>query len=208
MVSIVRRTLMLPEKMFNLIHGLDFDAIADMKEEGHNRYQPSSIWAHSVLRKYLTGKITDRDSIIDIGCGKGRMLYFFSQFPFRHVDGLEYSQALIEIAQNNFAILRTLRKVGDSVRIFQGDAALYDAYDDYTYFYLFHPFTEVIMTPFIHHVKESAARQPRDIYVLYHNPVYHDLLAAEGFNFVEELKKSTALNASKLYLYVLPAQNV
>lgn len=66
--------------------------------------------AQRKISNYLRGRVSDKDAIIDVGCGKGRMLYFFAQFPFRLVDGLEYSGELVAIAQNNFAILRKLRK--------------------------------------------------------------------------------------------------
>ena len=201
---VVRYCVSLPERVCNRLHGLDFDALVSMTEAGHAGYQASSWDARRIIRNYLRGRISDKDAIIDIGCGKGRMLYFFSQFPFRHVDGLEYSQALIEIAQNNFAILRKLRKGGGAVRIFQGDAALYDAYDEYNYFYLYNPFNEIIMTPFLRHVKESAARHPRDIHIIYHNPVHYELFAAEGFTFVEELP--IVMSPVKYYVYLLPEQ--
>lgn len=91
-----------------------------------------------------------------------------------------------------------------AVRIFQGDAALYDAYDEYNYFYLYNPFNEIIMTPFLRHVKESAERSPRDIHIIYYNPVHHDLLLAEGFSFVEELP--IIMSPVKYYVYFLPEQ--
>ena len=57
-------------------------------------------------------KVTDKDAIIDIGCGKGRMLYFFSQFPFKYVDGLEYSRELVAAAEGNIAIMRKIHNGG------------------------------------------------------------------------------------------------
>ena len=94
------------------------------------------------------------------------------------------------------------RRIKEAVRVFQGYAALYDAYDDYNYFYLYNPFNEVIMTPFLQHVKESAARNPRDIHIIYHNPVHHELFAEEGFTFVEELP--IIMSTVKYYVYLLP----
>ena len=200
--------LSLPERIYNKLHGLDFDTIVPMKQEGHRYYKPSGILARHKIRKYLRGKVTDNDAIIDIGCGKGRMLYFFSQFPFRLVDGLEYSQAMIEIAENNLAILRKLHRGVEAIRVFQGDATLYDAYDEYNYFYLFNPFEEIIMTQFLRHIKESSARNPRDIHIIYHHPMHSALFIAEGFKFEEELPTLRLLKNSKIYVYLLPAKNV
>ena len=117
---IVRCCVSVPERVYNRLHGLDFDALVSMKEAGHSRYQVSSVLAQRKISNYLRGRISDKDAIIDIGCGKGRMLYFFAQFPFRLVDGLEYSGELVAIAQNNFAILRKLRKGGGGYKNLSG----------------------------------------------------------------------------------------
>lgn len=61
------------------------------------------------------------------------------------------------------------------------------------------------MTPFLRHVKESAERSPRDIHIIYYNPVHHDLLLAEGFSFVEELP--IIMSPVKYYVYLLPKQS-
>lgn len=44
-------------------------------------------------------KIKDSDTLIDVGCGKGYILYLFSKLPFSLVDGIEYNQELCDIAQ-------------------------------------------------------------------------------------------------------------
>ena len=92
---------------------------------------------------------------------------------------------------------------GGAIRIYQGDAALYDDYDCYNYFYLFNPFSQIIMTPFLRHVKESVERHPRDIHIIYLNPIHHDIFIREGFTFVEELP--AFMSPVKYYVYSLPA---
>ena len=94
------------------------------------------------------------------------------------------------------------------IRVFQCDATLYDNYDDYTYFYLFNPFTEIIMIPFIHHLKESAKRHPRDIHVIYANPAHHNLFLAEGFNLVKHIPHSWLKCIQEIDIYVLPRESV
>ena len=79
---------------------------------GYSNYAQTAIWGRRLLKKYLAPRITKDDAIIDIGCGKGSMVYWFSQFPFRLVAGLDYSQGLIDIAEKNLAVLRKKRKRG------------------------------------------------------------------------------------------------
>ena len=80
-----------------------------MKEEGHASYAPTRWNIRYVLKRYLRGRITHDDAIIDIGCGKGKMIYFFSKFPFGRIDGLEYSRDVADIAEKN---IRKLRRGG------------------------------------------------------------------------------------------------
>ena len=93
-------------------HGLNFYGSMIMEEEGHNRYSTTSSRTLNLIGNYLYDKVTDKDAIIDIGCGKGRMLYFFSQFPFKYVDGLEYSRELVAAAEGNIAIMRKIHNGG------------------------------------------------------------------------------------------------
>ena len=81
-VWVVRKLRKL-EIMYEDIRGLDF-VRRDMsvKGNGNNGYEESPFYARSIIGKYLRRKITKNDAILDVGCGKGKMLYFFSKFPF------------------------------------------------------------------------------------------------------------------------------
>ena len=100
------------EGIYYRLHGLDFSMEHKWDAEGHSNYSQPTIQTRRVLRKYLAETITNDDAIIDIGCGKGSMLYLFSQYPFKLVGGLEYSGELVAIAERNLAILRKLHSGG------------------------------------------------------------------------------------------------
>lgn len=51
------------------------------------------------------------DSILDVGCGKGRMLCFFSRYGFGRVDGIEYNLQIAAIARRNLEKLRLQSQV-------------------------------------------------------------------------------------------------
>ena len=103
--------LSVPESEYKW-HGLNFSGSVNMHEEGHSNYSTTSSRTLNRIGNYLYDKVTNSDAIIDVGCGKGRMLYFFSQFPFKYVDGLEYSRELVAAAEENIAIMRNLRSEG------------------------------------------------------------------------------------------------
>ena len=95
------------ERAHEKLKGVDFSLIDSSNEgEGRSKYQASMWYYRKAVGSWLSGKITRDDSIIDIGCGKGRMLYFFSKFPFRKIGGLEYSQELADVARKNMQVLR------------------------------------------------------------------------------------------------------
>ncbi len=179
------------ERIWEKVHGVDFlqgtsDGIDT--ERGNNPYSATNISALDALKKYFKKlNITSKDAIIDIGCGKGRMVYFFSKFPFGHVSGLEYSNEIAAIGNNNMGKLFKLQTARGRISIIQGDATLYTDYDRYNYFYLYNPFNENIMTAFLENLKASVARSPRKIHIIYYNPLHHDLLIKMGMRFEKEL---------------------
>ena len=100
--SVTQRAEALRDRM----RGLDFSMLRRWDKEGHSNYSRPTFQTRRVIADYLKRSITSKDAIIDIGCGKGMMLWFFSGFPFRLADGLEYSQDLIDVARANFDVLR------------------------------------------------------------------------------------------------------
>lgn len=191
------------EKRYDEKHGTDFFTGVKIEEEGHNNFNQSSIFSRLLIKKYLKGKITHDDAIIDAGCGKGMMLYFFSKFPFEKVRGLEYSHVLAETARDN---LRKIHKKGGGIEIVEGDAATYQDYDEFNYIFLYNPFTELIMKPFLANLKASVKRKPRTIHFIYHNPVCHDLFISEGTKLEEDL--STPFYHLKIHVYTLGPESI
>ena len=176
--------------------GLDFSGIIQPEMEGHCAYEASrGMAAYIMLRAYLCSRVSNNDAIIDIGCGKGRMICFFAKFAFKKTDGLEYSPELAGIAERN------LRRLGiNGAEVIRGDASEFEDIDGYNYFYMFNPFGEAIMKQFVLHLKESISRTPRKIRVIYRNPVLHPYLLYEGFKVEEDLRRT--LKANKIYNFL------
>lgn len=152
-----------------LYKGADFGSfvrwhdLAWDKEHG-NEYKPSTI---SNLRSILdTLSITAGDKILDIGCGKGKVMYVLSQYRFSTVHGFDLSKDLVKTANANFKLLQ----VGDRCFAFWADAMDYDQYDDYNYFYFFNSVPQRVFTVMIGKIEESLKRRPRKILFLYMHP--------------------------------------
>ena len=98
---------------FDRRHGVDTAGIVRLgalRIESPNRdlgvrYQPSDPDDFRSLVEALP--IDPKDYVlVDLGSGKGRVLLLASEFPFRRVVGVEFSQELNEIAERNVALTR------------------------------------------------------------------------------------------------------
>lgn len=142
---------------------------------GSHRYRATPRMYDRAVKKILRQSDHAGDRILDVGCGKGRMLEELSAFGFLKVDGLDYDSHLVEIARKN------MKTLGLPCEVFIGDATAFDGYDAYNYFYLCQPFPEDIMLRFIDKLKESLRRSPRAITIVYMNPVCEKNFADAGF---------------------------
>lgn len=165
------------------IRGVDFYAYKDAPPpdpEIGNHYQVSSPLFYRYIKQSVRGNSHSGDALIDVGCGKGRMLEFFSRLGFGTVDGLEYSPQLAAIGEAN------MRKLGLSSKIFIGDAAKWTNYDVYNYVFLFNPFPANVMEQFASKLQESIQRNPRKVIILYVNPKHIGCIETQGF-FLEDM---------------------
>ncbi|MEG1432437.1 class I SAM-dependent methyltransferase [Eubacterium sp.] len=178
--------------------GVDFSVWEDNQRIGipkhrGNHYQPSTNDLEKVLDKL---PITEKDTIIDIGCGKGKALYMMSQFPFRQIDGLELSDALCHTAERNIKKLNLSR-----CRIINHDAATFSNYDDYNYFYIFNSFPEAVFLKMLDRILSSIERSPRKITLIYLNPVCHHHLINHGFRLFYRKNRYTKWFSYHCYHY-------
>lgn len=150
----------------------------------HVEYAATTPFVYRILKSYFRDqKIDEKDAIIDVGCGKGRMLVFFSKFPFGKIGGIEYEEDIIRICRCNLSRLNVYR-----INVRQGDAAEFDEYDEYNCFYMFNPFHRDAMQGFLDNLKKSREKRGRELRVLYLNPVDVEMFLDNGFIVERKLK--------------------
>ena len=157
--------------------GIDF-SIASMDGYRGGGYKDGISYQATVFIDYRMVKslnIEKSDSILDIGCGKGKMVYWFSKMGFGKSDGLEYSKELVRCAEKNMKILKR------DCKIIHADAALFDGYSNYNYYYFANPFGKETMRSVIDKIEESYNKKPRKIIIIYHNPLCHNTIIESGF---------------------------
>jgi hypothetical protein len=154
--------------------------LSDTKET-NLKYGPGGWWD----LKITLGKVDTRNDVfIDMGSGKGRMIYLAARkFSFKKIIGVEISGKLNEIAQNN--IERNKRKLKSTdIQIITSDVSNYQIPDDATIIYLYDPFRGEVFINLIKKLRDSLNNHPRVLRIIYRNPVMHDYLIENGFSVV------------------------
>ena len=130
-----------------------------------------------------TFSISSADTALDIGCGKGGAMITMAHYPFARVDGIEISPELVRVAQRNIRRLRI-----DNASVHLGDAASFDTYEQYNFFYMYNPFPKKVMLSVMSRIALSLKKRKRSATLIYKNPIYDDLVTASGFEKVKEFR--------------------
>ncbi len=160
--------------LWERLHGLDFSIAAESEDVGYDpnvvhRSEPSG--GPDLVKLLEKLNITDEDSIIDVGCGKGSAMRSMLSFPFKRVGGIEISEEIASIAKQNFHKLREVR-----TEIFAENATLFESFGDYNIFYFFSPFPCNIMADVIRKIDHAVKDHDRKSLVIYVNPECGDTL--------------------------------
>jgi len=183
-----RQALILLDQKMGLRY-FDF-AKASLAETG---LAPDRAKAHEISKWELDETlrqldISGTDSIIDVGCGKGAAMITMAKYPFSKIVGLDLSPEMITVARRNLSRLR----VGSRFTLFCCDAATFTDLDEYSHIYFFNPFPCHVMESVMKNVKESLARAPRNLTIVYNTPdCSREILASGDFQRVSEYRFST-----------------
>ncbi len=177
---------------FETTLGVDFDAILENQEIGtgpeSRRYQATITQAFVTLLEATSPTVDD--VFVDVGSGKGKMLYYAAQLGFEKCIGIELSSALVPLAERN---LRRMA-LSASVELLQRDASKLSPADVSagTVFYLYNPFSEEVLSKFLASVVSSQALRRRPIKIVYCNARCEDPFRQHGFSLYREFKRGVA----------------
>lgn len=164
--------------------GLDFTRTEPLEmgitDENVFRNSPSgNKFLYNALKQL---PITNNSCILDIGCGKGDAMRLMLRFPFKKIDGIEYSDKITAIARKNFEILGSTNKV----TIFNCNAIDFDNYGEYDFFYLYNPFGGETMSKVLPKIKEQC--KGKKSYIVYTYPVCANFFAENGLRKIMDLR--------------------
>ena len=167
---------------FDRRHGVDTSGIIPLNQlgiAGTNWEYGVPYWAIDpdvFLRLLGALEIRHQDyTFVDFGSGKGRALLLASDFPFKRIVGVEFSPALVQIARQN---VRKFHRDSQQCRDIEPvcvDALEYPLPEGPGVYYFYNPFDREIMERMIARIEQSYRERPREIYILYANPMVGEL---------------------------------
>jgi SAM-dependent methyltransferase len=136
--------------------------------------------AHAALRDLPLGGADGRDysqyTFIDMGSGKGRVLFVAAEYPFRKVIGVEFSNDLHNDALVNLKRYRHSGRRCADIEPVHADAREFEFPDDNLVIYLFNPFGPEVMERMLANLERSLEGRPRHVIVVMLWPEHSDVV--------------------------------
>lgn len=153
---------------FDLRYGAFLGGTVSARNPGARATGNTDYW---LMDQLFRGRIRPDDVLVDIGCGRGRVLNWWLRYHrAQRIYGLEL---LDEVAAQTATRLRKYA----NVRILSGDA-IANLPTDGTFFYLFNPFDAETMTKFKARMRELCLENERRR-ILYFAPLHVDVFASD-----------------------------
>ncbi|MBE6969022.1 MAG: methyltransferase domain-containing protein [Ruminococcaceae bacterium] len=159
--------------------GLD-DTNADAH---HYRYEPTP---YRVLERLAdSGLFGEGDTVLDYGCGKGRVCFFLAHRTKVRAIGIEYDRRIYRAALEN---RKTAAKAG--VDFVLTAAEEYEVLDYVNRCFFFNPFSVEILQKVMARILESWYETPRELFLCFYYP-FDDclsyLMSVEELEYYEEI---------------------
>lgn len=150
---------------------------------------------YSVLKYLFVEKPQENAKLVDVGCGKGRVLnWLIEMFPMNDIIGIEIDESVAKQTQHR------LRK-WKNVQVYHQDITD-DLPNGLLIFYLFNPFDGFLLEKFIKLLllKIDEGKISKDSYIIYYNPMHLDVFHtfSDRFTFTNIVVPSFAHDAIRI----------
>ena len=154
-------------------------------DQYHHPYEPTP---YCVLERLAeSGLFCKDDVVLDYGCGKGRVGFFFSYRTETSTIGIEYDERIYDIALDN------KRSVVSEVQtdFVLTRAEIYEVPSTVNRCYFFNPFTVEILHKVMARILESYYDHPREIFLFFYYPsdeYIAYLMTVDELEFYDEIE--------------------
>jgi SAM-dependent methyltransferase len=129
---------------------------------------------------------------VDLGSGKGRMLFLAAEFPFYSIEGVEFAVELHTKALENIARCRRVGRKCDHIRSTNIDAADYDFPLQNLVIYLFNPFGEAVLRRVLNNLSATLKEHPRHLILVLAWPDFANVI--DGLSWLSCYRRTPHYN--------------
>jgi SAM-dependent methyltransferase len=119
-------------------------------------------------------------TFVDLGSGKGRVLFLAAEYPFRRILGVEFAVELHQAAQRNIQRYRYFKRRCKNIESLNMDASEFEFPNENLVIHLFDPFGGAVMEKVLDNLAASLRRNPRHIIVTMLYPEYATVLSGRA----------------------------
>lgn len=173
---------------FDRLHGVDTsgllyaDALAtghphDFYSEGYYATAPSLF--HGALARWqamLSASSLEDYTLVDLGCGKGRVLLMAADYPFRAILGVELNARLARVARSNLTKWMSSPRACRTVNVVEGDVLQLPIADGPVVLFLFNAFEAEIVKRLLDRLVEATQTRTAPIDLIYIHPEHGNLV--------------------------------
>ena len=170
------------DKLLQIKTGGRDDTNAD---QYHHPYEPTP---YAVLERLAaSGLFRETDTVLDYGCGKGRVGFFLGYRTRSKTVGIEYDAHIFESAvENRRTVISRIKPDFLLAR-----AEEYEVPPQISRCYFFNPFSVEILHKVMARIVESWYEHPRDIYLFFYYPADEYvayLMTVDELEFYDEIE--------------------
>ena len=179
--------------------GVDDLKSSDVRSENKKHayiYQPASYFLLEKIFDFVDNNF-EKGGFVDYGCGKGRVMAVAAFRGYKKITGVDFSPELCSVAIKNTNKIKPYFP-GSDISTLCIDAPEYEIQNEDTTFFFFNPFDEVVMLQVVKNILASQKKFPREIVIVYLNPLFKEIFLAAGFEEVFSFSKLDYLEVSIL----------
>ena len=148
-------------------------------------YEPTP---YCVLERLADSDLIGKDdTVLDYGCGKGRVGFFLSHQTGAKAIGIEYDERIYRLAEENAQTAANPSQVS----FVSARAEEYDVSEDVNTCYFFNPFSVEILREVMAKILDSYYEQPREILLFFYYPsdeYIGYLMTVDELEFYDEIE--------------------
>ena len=175
-------------------------------DEYHHPYEPTP---YSVLERLAeSGFFRPEDTVLDYGCGKGRVGFFLGYRTRARTIGIEYDRHIYESAQENRKT--TISRIKPDFELTRAEE--YPVPEAVSRCYFFNPFSTELLSKVMARILESWYAHPRDIFLFFYYPSEEYiawLMTVEELEFYDEIECDDLFEGNdpreRIMVFQLPA---